>query len=132
VENAVWHFICKARAESVEAARKELIPIKGDGRIPMMKVHALFAQKATPADVLARAEEGEPTPQRLKLQRFYAHLYLGIYAEILGQEDKAMEHIKLAAGTYFEPHYMGEVARVHKTYLEERIAAAEAGEKATD
>jgi lipoprotein NlpI len=38
VENAAWHFICVARAENVEAARKALIPIEGDTRVPMKQV----------------------------------------------------------------------------------------------
>ena len=121
VENAVWHFICKARAESLEAARKDLIPIEGDGRIPMMKVHALFAGKATPEDVLQRAED-TTRPGRLKIQRFYAHLYLGIYYEIIGDKKKAVEHIDLAAIKFFDPHYMGEVAKVHKAYLDRLYA----------
>jgi len=116
VENAVWHFICKARASGIDAARRNLIPIKGDGRIPMMTVHALFAGKATTDDVLKRAE-APAHPERLKLQRFYAHLYLGIYCEIIGDENKAAAHIKLAANDYFAPHYMGECARVHERYL---------------
>jgi hypothetical protein len=46
VENAAWHFICVARLEGVEAARKALIPIKGDARVPMKEVHDLFAELA--------------------------------------------------------------------------------------
>ncbi len=119
VENAVWHFICKARASGIAEARRKLIPIKGDGRIPMMTVHALFANKATVADVLKRAE-APAHPERLKLQRFYAHLYLGIYYEIIADEKKAAAHIKRAANDYFDPHYMGECARVHERYLAKR------------
>ena len=53
VENAVWHFLCVARLDGVEKARKALIPIRGDARVPMMQVHALFAGKLKPEDVLA-------------------------------------------------------------------------------
>jgi hypothetical protein len=37
VENAVWHFLCAVRAPggNLAAAQKELIPIEGDGRIPI-------------------------------------------------------------------------------------------------
>jgi lipoprotein NlpI len=126
VENAVWHFICKARASSLDEARKQLIPIQGDGRIPMMTVHALFAQKATVEDVLKDAET-PAQPGRLKTQRFYAHLYLGIYHEILGDTTKAAEHIKLAANDYFQPpSYMGESAKVHERYLKQLGVAKDA------
>jgi len=30
VENAAWHFLCIAKGEGVEAARKVFIPIEGD------------------------------------------------------------------------------------------------------
>ena len=35
VENAAWHFLCVARLEGVEGARKHFIPIEGDSRVPM-------------------------------------------------------------------------------------------------
>ncbi|MBM3891852.1 MAG: tetratricopeptide repeat protein, partial [Verrucomicrobia bacterium] len=35
VENAAWHFLCVAKAENVDAARKAFIPITRDARVPM-------------------------------------------------------------------------------------------------
>src|SRR6478735_9354079 len=35
VENAVWHFLCVAKLENAEAARKAFIPITHDTRVPM-------------------------------------------------------------------------------------------------
>ena len=113
VENAVWHFLCVARAVGVEKARAALIPIKGDARVPMMEVHALFANKIKPEDILKAAVAGNPTPPQLKRQLFYAHLYLGLYFEVLGEGQQAREHISLAAGHYRTDDYMGDVARVH-------------------
>jgi len=113
VENAVWHFLCVARAAGVEKARAALIPIKGDSRVPMTEVHGLFAGKAKPEDVLkAAGGEGSPT-SRLNRQLFYAHLYLGLYFEAAGDKTKAVEHITKAAGQYWTDDYMGDVARVH-------------------
>jgi len=111
VENAAWHFICVARAESVEAARKVLIPIEGDSRIPMKEVHGLFAGKGSVETVLAAAESGEGDD--LKNHRCYAHLYLGLYFEALGDEAKAKEHMLKAAKDYAMDHYMGTCAQVH-------------------
>jgi len=119
VENAVWHFLCTTRAESLEAAKKKLIPITGDTRIPMAQVQQLFAGKATPDDVLAAAKaapaklpSGEPM--------FYANLYLGIYFEAIGDNKKAKEHILKAAERYKENGYMGQVARVHADVLRKK------------
>src|SRR3954466_14655282 len=60
VENAAWHFACVARWKNLEAAKAALIPIQGDTRIPMAKVHELFAGKATPEDVIAAAKADNP------------------------------------------------------------------------
>jgi lipoprotein NlpI len=111
VENAAWHFLCVAKAESVEAARKLLIPIEGDARVPMKQVHELFAGKAKPEDVLKAAETGEGND--LRNHRCYAHLYLGLYFESIGEDTKAKEHMLKAATDYKMDHYMGKVAQVH-------------------
>jgi lipoprotein NlpI len=113
VENAVWHFLCVAREAGVEKARAALIPIQGDARVPMVEVHALFAGKAKPEEVLkAAGADGTPTA-RLNRQLFYAHLYLGLYFEATGDETRAREHIQKAAGQHRTEDYMGDVARVH-------------------
>jgi len=113
VENAVWHFLCVARARGVDRARAALIPIKGDARVPMMEVHALFAGKLKPEDILKAAGAGSPPTVQLKRQLFYTHLYLGLYFEALGDEKQAREHITKAAEQSQTGDYMGDVARVH-------------------
>ncbi len=111
VENAAWHFLCVARLEGVEGARKNFIPIEGDSRVPMQQVHALFAGKGTVEQVLAAAEQGEG--EDLRNHRCYAHLYLGLYFEALGDAAKAKEHILKAANEFSMQHYMGQCAVVH-------------------
>jgi len=113
VENAVWHFLCVARSASVEKARAALLPIKGDARVPMMEVHALFADKVKPEAVLKAAGAGSPPTLRLNRHLFYANLYLGLYFEVIGDDKQAREHITKAAGEYQTGDYMGDVARVH-------------------
>jgi len=113
VENAVWHFLCNARLNGLEPARKDLIPISGDTRVPMKEVQAHFAGKGTAAQVLAAADAAGKTDADRRGARFYAHLYLGLYFEAAGDAKKAREHIEKAAKDFSEPHYMGDVARVH-------------------
>lgn len=117
VENAAWHYLCVARAQGVETARENLIPISGDARVPMAQVHALFAGKAAPEDVLAAARAGGPGPEQLNGRLFYAHLYLALFYEACGDAARAGEHIELAAGKHAQDHYMGDVARVHAARL---------------
>jgi lipoprotein NlpI len=126
VENATWHYLCVTRAaaaggadlkDAVTKARKTLIPIREDRRVPMMNVYALYGGKGTPQDVLAAAKVGAPGEEELKERLFYAHLYLGLWHEAAGETEEARKHIKLAAGEFAQDHYMGDVARVHAAAL---------------
>jgi|GEM_PF-136698 len=119
VENAAWHFLCVARAKggSVEKAREKFIPIEGDARVPMREVHQLFAGKGTAQDVLVAASKNADGIN-LRNQLCYAHLYLGLYYEALGQPKKAAEHIKKSALDFKMDHYMGMVAQLHHRRLE--------------
>jgi lipoprotein NlpI len=111
VENAAWHFLCVARAESPEKARAALLPVGPDSRAPMREIYRMFRGEMTPEQVLAAAGN-QPTAQ------FYAHLYVGLYYEALGNEDGAREHITAAAaGRYSSGGYMHMVAGVHLRLL---------------
>ena len=115
VENAAWHFLCVARAESPANARAALLPVGPDARVPMREVYQMFRGTLTPEQVLSAAGS---QPGAL----FYAHLYLGLYFEALGMKDRALQHIKIAAADQFEPlgGYMHMVARVHLRTLTSR------------
>jgi lipoprotein NlpI len=43
VENAVWRYLCMARAEGVPKARAALLKIGKDNRVPMKEIYELFA-----------------------------------------------------------------------------------------
>ena len=109
VENAAWHFLCVASLEGAESARKAIIPIHGDGRVPMPEIHDLFSGKGSEEAVL-KATNAEHPQQRDHL--CYAHLYLALYKEAIGKKAEALKHYKLAAVDYSMSHYMGETARV--------------------
>lgn len=117
VENAVWRFLCMVRAVGLDEARRSILKIRRDMRVPMMEVYDLFAGKLTVDDVLRAVEAGEPSADELYRRRFYAHLYLGLYYDATGQAEKAREHVTLAADKYPIGHYMADVARVHKLLL---------------
>ncbi len=113
VENAAWHFFCVARQDGVEKARVLLLPVTQDSRSPMMQIHALLAGQGTPEEVLAAAAQGNPSPAMLQSQLFYAHLYLGLYFEVLKDEKQSREHIAKAVDLAGKDDYMGTVAKVH-------------------
>lgn len=120
VENAVWHFLCVSKLEGFEAARKALISLDGDTRIPMMQVYALFKGYGTEEDVLKAAHAGTAVDGGLIRQSFYAHLYLGLYHEAKGDADKSFDYMLKAAQHYKSNGYMGEVARVHRDWLKKK------------
>ncbi len=115
VENAAWHFLCVAKSESLEAARKVFIPIAGDSRVPMTEIHALFAGTGTEDAVMKAANDVSSGNYALRNQLCYAHLYLGLYHEVIGNADKAKMHMLKAANDYKMTHYMGRTAQVHVT-----------------
>ena len=108
VENAAWHFLCVAREQTPEKARGALLPVGPDFRSPMREVYQMFRGALTADDVL-KAAGNDPSGQ------FYAHLYIALYSEALGQKDRALKHIKEAASERFAAvgGYMHMVAGVH-------------------
>src|SRR5688572_15784005 len=108
VENAVWHFLCVARAETPEKAKSALLPVGLDSRVPMREVYDMFRGVRKPDEVLAAGGTRDSG-------QFFARLYVGLYYEALGNKKLALEHITAAAADRFEPAggYMHTVAKVH-------------------
>lgn len=115
VENAAWHFLCVARAESPAKAKAALLPVGPDARVPMRQVYEMFRGTMKPEQVLSAAGN-RPSGQ------FYAQLYVGLYYEALGDAPRALEHIKAAADDRYEAvgGYMHSAARVHLRTLQRR------------
>ena len=133
VENAVWHFLCESRGPkgTAETARKNLIPVTRDARVPMAQIQQLFAGEMTPEDVLQVGEESGGTA------KFYADLYVGLYYEAIGRDRQSLRLIQSAAeNPAGKDNYMGDVARVHvklrteATYLVAARGQSDAGEVA--
>jgi lipoprotein NlpI len=117
VENAAWHYLCNAKVVGKEKARKELISVTKDRRVPMAEVQKLFAGALKPADVLKAAEAVDAKTADGTEARFYAHLYVGLWYEAEGDAKQAKEHITAAAEKYKIGHYMWDVASVHAGLL---------------
>jgi lipoprotein NlpI len=117
VENAVWHFLCAAKADGVEKARAGMLKVGKDKRVPLMEIYGLFHGDLKPEDVLAAAKAGEAAEAERGVRLFYAHLYLGLYSDATGDKKQALEHLTAAAHKYHTDDYMGDVARVHEGLL---------------
>ena len=113
VENAVWHFLCTARELNLDEARRRLIPIEGDSRIPMRQVHQMFAGKCASSDVLDAAVKGDAPSWKERRQRFYANLYLALYYEATQRPEQTKRYLREAVSLADPEDYMGMVAQIH-------------------
>lgn len=111
VENPAWHYLCVARASTPEEARRSMLKVGQDLRVPMREILSLYRGEGAEGTVLAAASQGEA--RTLRNQLCYAHLYLGLYAEAHGDHEKAKHHMLQAARDYRMDHFMGRVAQVH-------------------
>lgn len=112
VENAAWHFLCVARAESAAKARAALLPVGPDARVPMREVLELFRGRMTTEQVMAAAGNSLSG-------QFYGNLYVGLYYEAVGDDTRARTALETAASERFRAAggYMHMVARVHVARL---------------
>jgi lipoprotein NlpI len=117
VENAVWRFMCMVRTVGLKKAQADMLKIGDDRRVPMRDIYDLYIGKKTPADVLEAAAKGDLKAEQKNRQFFYAHLYLGIWFDLLDDRAKALEHLNKAADDHRIGHYMWDVARVHRDRL---------------
>ncbi len=120
VENAAWHFLCVAKAESIERAKQLLLPAPGDPRIPMAEILEMLADGET-AHVVERIERLRPETPGRESAIFYGNLYLGLYADACGDQKTALRRMT-AAASEAPHHYMGDIARVYAKHLSEHHA----------
>lgn len=116
VENAVWHFLCVAKIDGFDAARKNYLPAPGDPRIPMQQVYDLFAGIATTQDVIDAFSKLPADSPRAASAGFYGELYLGLYEEARGNANESKQWLRKAVARG-KTHYMADVARVHLEQL---------------
>jgi lipoprotein NlpI len=118
VENAAWHFLCVARGDSADAALAALLPVGPDSRAPMREIYEMFRGELAPAEVMTAGERATARGRASGL--FFAHLYVGLYYEALGNDTDARTHLEAAADARYAPAggYMHMVARVHVDQLD--------------
>lgn len=116
VENAAWHFLCVARISSAADARRQLLPVGPDTRVPMGEIYRMFRGEITPEQMKKSAGSGVSG-------QFYALLYSGLYAEAVGDSRASERDLRAAADPRFARAggYMHTVARVHAAILQNPV-----------
>jgi lipoprotein NlpI len=122
VENGVWRLLCMAKMKEfgLAGARKEMLKVRHDSRTGMMEAYAMFAGEKSPDDVLAAFEAGKPTEEELNQRRFYGHLYVGLYYDLIGRPEDARRHLTTAVEHQIT-HFMHDIARLHLEILEKKL-----------
>ncbi len=115
VENAVWHLLCASQVSGLEKAREQFIPITQDKRVPMNEIHQLFGGVGNVEAVFAAAETTPALGRNKAVQMYYAHLYAGLYYDMIGNRQKSIAEMKEAAkiNPLRKDLLMGRVADVH-------------------
>ncbi len=106
-----------ARENSVEKARKSMLKIAGDKRVPMREIYELYRGKGTVEAVMNAAETGYPNADELNDRLFYAHLYVGLYQDVSGEVEAALGNVARAAENFPIAHFMWDVAPIHAKLL---------------
>ena len=109
LENATWHFLCVARAQSVDRARAGLLKAGPDPRVLRQQIYEMLAGQRTPDQLLDLAGKS------VGLVQFYGHLYVGLYMDASGDQAAAIEHLTTAANERYDAYggFMNVVARVY-------------------
>jgi lipoprotein NlpI len=115
VENAAWHFLCVAKADSLAKARELILPAPNDPRVPLEEIHQML--KTGDTDAVNRRVNRTPVDSHARADaKFYGDFYLGLYADATGDPEQARELLtRTAKGA--PHHYMGDIARVYAKHL---------------
>jgi tetratricopeptide (TPR) repeat protein len=108
VEETVWRYLCQAQVHGAPAAREALLPVRNDVRPVMAWVYKLFTGECDAEMVIAQHLDAG---QR---ERFYSHLYVGLYCEAEHDGERACHYMSQAAAMQVLDDYMGWVAIVHQ------------------
>jgi lipoprotein NlpI len=134
-ENGIWIFLAQAQADGVAKAREKMIRYKKDDRPPLPDVYRMFEGKLTAEELLKRIEaeiKQKGLPKATREQRmFYAHLYVGLFAEAEKKPQQARESFLAATEQAWPlkagggPAYMWHCARLRLMELDKATAAQE-------
>jgi tetratricopeptide (TPR) repeat protein len=108
VEETVWCYLCQAQVQGADAARQALLPVDDDSRPLMSWVYQLFAGTCEPERLIVQYRNSG------RRERCYSALYVGLYHEAEGDQERARRYISLAADMQVTEDYMGWLAIVHQ------------------
>ncbi|MBX7167896.1 MAG: hypothetical protein K1X74_16300 [Pirellulales bacterium] len=123
VENALWHFLCTAKVFGIEEARKRMLPLGKDHRIPMKEIYAFYKGDVQQQAILMAVQADAPPVPELNERLLYAHLYVALFHDLNGRKELARNFLAAYVDNIKAPaQFMWEVARVHYERLKVELA----------
>ncbi len=122
-ENGLWLFLCRAKSDGIETARKARIRYARDDRPPLPDIYRLYSGETSPQAVLAGIAQADIPDNERQKRYFYAHLYIGLLDLINGKRTSARSHLRRAVANTWAPQagggptWMWHVARVQYEQL---------------
>lgn len=113
VENSAWYFLCVAKSKTLADAQKSVIGSQGDRREPMMSVLKMLQGTLKPDEVLVAAKANTKEGPERKLALFYGFLYVGLYYDSIGENEKASAALDSCLA-HADKDYMGRTAQIYK------------------
>ncbi len=120
-ENGIWKFLADSKTMGLEAGRKAMLPYTAFDREPFPSLYEMFAGRKTGDEVLAEVQKKALAKDGAVM--FFAHYYVGLNADLLGDRVRARELLERAVDSPWGrtaengPAYMWQVARLHRESL---------------
>ncbi|MCB1095435.1 MAG: tetratricopeptide repeat protein [Verrucomicrobiae bacterium] len=133
-ENGIWQYMAQAHVTGLKTARSTMLKYELFDREPFPQLYAMFeGNDATGGDGIIKAinQATEISDNDRQGRLFFAQLYVGIYRELTGDTQAALNLLREAAASKWGqtasggPTYMWQVARIH---FERLVALAVRGE----
>ena len=138
-ENGIWQYMAQAKVTDLQEARKTMLKYEEFDREPFPQLYAMF-EGGDPTNgnrVLKEIEEAQGISDSERQRRlFFAQMYVGIYKEMTGDMQAALDLLRKGAASKWGqtasggPTYMWQVARLHYEQLAERVRKRMAAEGA--
>lgn len=133
-ENGIWQYMAQAHVTSLLDARTSMLEYELFDREPFPQLYAMFEGKdTTDGDGILKEIENakEITDTERQRRQFFANLYVGIFKELTGETQQALNLLRAAAASKWGqtasggPTYMWQVARIHFEQLAESVRKEE-------
>src|SRR5690606_12518798 len=81
-ENGIWRYFAQRKLLGEKAAQQKLLQYRKEDRPPLPIIYDRLKGRVSDQQILDSVEKSAVQGSRLEAQRFYADLYVGIFAKL--------------------------------------------------